>query len=280
MKKLVIIDSTSIGLFKEILRNAGRPASNGRRKGGIKVHTAIRATEDVPCLIKISSAATNDKTFLKYLSLPRGSVVVMDLGYRNYSIYNQWTKAGVTWVTKLHSTSIVNILCNKPISNYQKENGVISDQYIRLGHKSKQIEKVYCRLITYRDPESGKIFKFLTNHRKWSPLTIASIYKRRWQIELLFKRIKQNFLANYFLGDSENALRIQLLCMLIADLLLIVLTKRVKRKWYFANLSSMIRIHIMSYIDIIEFLNDPEKARIKREYPVKTTSHQLALFPT
>lgn len=280
IKKLVIIDSTSISLFKEILKNAGRPASDGRRKGGIKVHTAIRATEDIPYLIKISSAATNDIKFLKHLSLPKGSVLVFDLGYRDYRMYNKWTKAGTTWVTKLHSTAVVNTIRNKSITDYQREKGVISDQYIRLGHKSKRIEKVNCRLIIYKDPESGKIFKFLTNHMKWSPLTIASIYKRRWQIELLFKRIKQNFLANYFLGDSENALRIQLFCMLIADLLLIVLTKGIKRKWYFANLSSMIRIHIMSYIDIVEFLNDPEKARIKRDQSVKIRTYQLALFPT
>jgi hypothetical protein len=279
MRKLVIIDSTSIALFKEILKNAGRPAADGRRKGGIKVHAAIRANEDVPCLIRITSAATNDRALLKHLSLAKGSVVVFDLGYLNHSIYNQWTREGVFWVTKLQPRAVKQILEDRQVSEYHRSKGVISDQRVRLGHPAKHIEKVDCRLITYRDPSTGKLFRFITNHLKWSPLTIAGIYKRRWQIELLFKRIKQNFLARYFLGDNENAIRIQILCMLIADLLLIVFTKGLKRRWSFSNLASMIRIHIMSYTNLIEFLNNPDKAHITSGEQQKF-SGQLALFPT
>jgi hypothetical protein len=279
MRKLVIIDSTSISLFKEILKNAGRPAADGRRKGGIKVHAASKANENIPYLIRLTSAATTDKILLKHLFLPKGSVVVFDLGYVNYVVYNQWTKEGVYWVTKLYPRSVVQILKEMPISEYHRSKGIISDQRVRLGHPAGHIEKVDCRLITYKDPLSGKIFRFITNHLTWSPLTIAGIYKKRWQIELLFKRIKQNFLAKYFLGDNENAIRIQILCMLIADLLLIVFTKGLSRRWSFSNLASMIRIHIMSYTNLVEFLNNPDKAHITSDNQRKI-SGQLALFPT
>src|ERR1043165_5582037 len=94
-------------------------------------------------------------------------------------------------------------------------------------------------------------------------ITIANIYKKRWQLECLFKRLKQNYPLKYFLGDNENAIKIQIWCSLITDLLVKIVKNRIKRKkWSYANLSSMIRLHLMSYINIFKFLNDPDKAII------------------
>lgn len=96
-----------------------------------------------------------------------------------------------------------------------------------------------------------------------SGMTIASLYRKRWQIEILFKRMKQNYPLKYFLGDSENAIKIQIWCSLIADLLLKIVKKAVATKWSFSNLAAMIRLHLMTYIDMFSFLRSPEKALLR-----------------
>ena len=94
---------------------------------------------------------------------------------------------------------------------------------------------------------------------------IALIYKQRWQIELLYKQLKQNFPLRYFLGDNENAIKIQIWCTLITNLLLTVINKKLKRKWSFSNLTSFCRLHLFNYINLIKFLENPEKDWIKTE---------------
>jgi hypothetical protein len=98
--RLYIIDSTTITLFKEILKNAGRNPISGKRKGGIKAHTLTKADEDIPRLVRITSAATHDVTFLKHINLPSGSILVFDKGYVDYSQYQRLSENKVTWVTR------------------------------------------------------------------------------------------------------------------------------------------------------------------------------------
>ena len=106
------------------------------------------------------------------------------------------------------------------------------------------------------------------------PDMIAAIYKLRWQIELLFKQLKQNFPLKYFVGDNENAIKIQIYCALIANLLMTVIQKSLKRSWAFSNLVGFCKIHLFNYIHLISFLENPDKdwqiAFMNRE--------QLALF--
>tara|TARA_R100001015_G_C4605898_1_gene160944 strand:- start:95 stop:1105 length:1011 start_codon:yes stop_codon:yes gene_type:complete len=261
--RLYLIDSTTISLFKEILKNAGRPAIDGKRKGGLKVHTLMKADEDVPCLIRMTAAAKHDVPFIQKLKLPRGSIVVFDKGYSDYAQYELWDQQGVEWVTRLREGSAVEYVSKLPLSKEAKASGVLSDQLVVLGHTThKKISRINARLVEYCDPETGKKLKFITNNYTYCPMTIASIYKQRWQIEMLFKRIKQNYPLNYFLGDNENAIKIQVWCALIADLLLKMVSMRLKRKWSFANLSSMVRIHLMNYVPLLKFLNDPDRMLI------------------
>jgi hypothetical protein len=274
-KKLVIIDSTTISLFKEILKNAGNKAGDGRRKGGIKVHMAVRSNEDVPYLIRFSAAANNDVLFLKHIHLPPGSVVVMDRGYSNFSKYNEWTKNKVNWVTRLSDHNVYTILEDMALTSDQAE-GIISDQKILLGLKKK--EQVNCRLVKYFDVNSNRTFLFITNNFRWSALKVAAIYKRRWQIEQLFKRLKQNMPLQYFLGDNENAIKIQIYCALIADLLLKLATKGIKRHWAFSNLASIVRLHLMNYTHLRSFLEHPDKARIINPIPQQTSNQLQILF--
>jgi len=122
-------------------------------------------------------------------------------------------------------------------------------------------------------------YEFITNDFKSSPVTVTELYKKRWQIELLFKRIKQNFNLHDFLGDSENAIRIQLWCTFIADLLIKIIKDKTakKKQWSMANLAGLIRLHLSTYIDLRAFLANPEKALLGYQEPNET---QLNLFKT
>jgi IS4 transposase len=102
-------------------------------------------------------------------------------------------------------------------------------------------------------------FEFLTNLFELRPDLVAVIYKLRWQIELLFKQIKQNILLKYFLGDNKNAIKIQIYYTLIANLLMTVIQKRLKRSWAFSNLVSFCKIHLFNYIHLLNFLENPDK---------------------
>jgi hypothetical protein len=253
--RLYIFDATTISLFQEILRTSGKNP-DGKRKGGIKVHTLIRSDQDIPCMIRYSAAAANDSSFLKEVHLPKGSILVFDRGYADYLKLNSFSASGVTWVTRKRSRSAYDVLQELP--NLHKDKGVIGDKRILLGYKCGQ--RVLGRIVQYKSPATGEVYEFLTNNLRMSALTIAELYRKRWQIELLFKRMKQSYPLKYFLGDSENAIKLQIWCSLIADLILKILKKGVAAKWSFANLAAMIRLHLMTYIDIRGFLRSPEKA--------------------
>jgi len=162
--------------------------------------------------------------------------------------------------------------------------GIRSDRNIILGNpeKARNTPLQPARLITYYDEQTDKVFEFLTNNKEFAALTIAGIYKRRWQIEILFKRIKQNFQLSSFLGDNQNAIKIQLWCTLIADLLVKIVKdkadKKREAKWSFANVAGLIRQHLGTYIDLLKFLTNPEKAIIG--YRIDLKDKQLLLFET
>lgn len=277
--KLYIFDATTISLFQEILKNAGRNPMNGRRKGGIKAHTLMKANEDVPCLVQFTAAAAHDAPFMKKISLPQGSIAVFDKAYHDYSQYKKWGEQGISFVTRLRNSASYQVLSQRKVSDKQSRCGVLNDQNILLGHHShNNVTRLQVRLVTYQDSESHKQFQFLTNNTRFSATTVAAIYKRRWQIETLFKRIKQNYPLRYFLGDNQNAIKIQIWCALIVDLLLKYIRKQVNRKWAFANLTSMIRLHLMTYINLMQFLNNPEKAihANRDNHP----TYLYSLFPT
>lgn len=277
--KLYIADSTTISLFQEVMSTAGRTPANGKRKGGIKVHTLANSAEDVPCMIRITSAAAHDGPFLRDIQLPKGSYLVFDKGYNDYSQFQAFSKQGITWVTRKRSNAVYSIVEKRALTDAQKKQGIKKDHIITLGHHHHDKNaRVDARLIVFQDPESKKSFQFITNNIKLSPTTVTSLYKQRWQIEILFKRFKQNYPLTYFLGDSENAIKIQIWCTLIADLLIKIVKALGAKKWSFSNLRSIIRIHLMTYIDLFLFLQNPEKAL--RHEKLSTNSGQQLLFDT
>ena len=117
----------------------------------------------------------------------------------------------------------------------------------------------HARIITYADTRKYKLFSLLTNDMESDPNEIIEIYRKRWEIELLFKQIKQNFPLKYFYGESANAIKIQIWVTLIANILLMVIQKRIKRSWSFSGLATMVRIMLMYYVNCYTFFEDPEK---------------------
>ena len=137
---------------------------------------------------------------------------------------------------------------------------MLEDQIIEVTVKENgQESKLKLRKIRFYDRVLKREFEFLTNLFEMRADLVAAIYKLRWQIELLFKQLKQNFPLKYFLGDNENAIKIQIYCALIANLLMTVIQKKLKRPWAFSNLVSFCKIHLFNYIHLLRFLENPDK---------------------
>ena len=232
MKRLQIIDSTTITLFSNLLfKGVGRHPKTGKKKGAIKVHTVIHANEGVPSDIKFTSAATNDSFMLKPATL-----------------------------TKMKKNLKYSILSD---TMYQNPDGLmeVRIQLVEFVRKQKNgdIIRHKSRIITYIDPRKRKLVSLLTNDMEADPSEIIAIYRQRWEIELLFKQMKQNFPLKYFYGESANAIKIQIWVTLIANLLLMVMQKGLKRQWSFSGLATMVRITLMYYVDFYSLFNNPEK---------------------
>ena len=261
MKRLQIIDSTTISLFSNLLfKGVGRHPKTGKKKGGIKVHTVIHANEGVPSDIKFTSAATNDSFMLKPSTLGKGDIMAMDRAYIDYEKFEQLTQRGVIYVTRMKKSLKYTIMDD---IMYQTADGLmeVRIQTVEFEKKKKEGEVIRhkARIITYVDEKKRKLISLLTNDMESDPDEIIAIYRQRWEIELLFKQMKQNFPLKYFYGESANAIKIQIWVTLIANLLLMVMHKGLTRPWSFSGLATMVRITLMYYVDFYSLFNNPEK---------------------
>ena len=258
MKHLRIIDSTTITLFSNaIFKGVGRHPKTGKKKGGIKVHSVIQANEGVPCDVQFTSVATHDSFMLAPSYYNHKDIVALDRAYINYAKFEELTERGVIYVTKMKKNLKFEVIADYM---YQDPQGLMQDREQVVVFRKDGINHV-ARLITYVDTKkakSPKLVSLLTNDFDMSIETIIDIYRQRWQIELLFKQIKQNFPLRYFYGESENAIKIQIWVTLIANLLLSVLQSSIKRRWSFSGLATIVRIVLMYYLNLEKFLNNPD----------------------
>ena len=258
IKDLRIIDSTTISLFSNVIfKGVGRHPKTGKKKGGIKVHSVIHANEGVPCDVKFTSAATNDSFMLAPSYYNRDEIVALDRAYINYEKFEELTDRGVVYVTKMKKNLKYEVLLDfmemTPDGKMEYREQVVVFRKGAINH--------IARLITYVDIKKGKqpkLVTLLTNDFDMRPETIVAIYRRRWQIESLFKQIKQNFPLRYFYGESANAIKIQIWVTLIANLLLSLLQSSLSRPWSFSGLATMVRIVMMYYLNLETFFNQPE----------------------
>ncbi len=273
-KQVKIVDSTTISLFKDILSCVGRNPKQGKRKGGIKVHSVINADEVVPNLVWFSPATTHDHNFLKKLKCDDNTIYVFDKGYNDYKAFKHFSNHKTGFVTRIKDNAVYQNLEEQVIEDHI-HSGVLKDEIIEIEVKEDNaITKMKLRKVTFYDRENKREFEFLTNLFELRADLIAALYKIRWQIELLFKQLKQNFPLKYFLGDNENAIKIQIYCVLIVNLLIAVIKKKLKRSWAFSNLVSFCKIHLFNYIHLMKFLENPEKDWVID----KTKSEQLSFF--
>jgi hypothetical protein len=282
-QRLFILDSTTVPLFSSVMQGAGSYRMDGRKKGGLKAHTVMDADNQVPAFVCITEGRCHDLTLFSALkmTLPPGSTVVMDKAYIKHSQFQQWDDHGVRWVTRKKNDASYSVMQAFGVDEESQQNGVLADQRIELGRPSNQriTPVIQVRHIVFKDRENNRLFDFITNDFDCRPEEIAQIYRRRWDIELMFKRIKQAYPLRYFLGDTPNAIQIQVWCALICDLLINVVRKNVNqtgvKRWSYANLAAMIRHHLMTYVNLSAFLLNPEKALINYHPP---DSRQLRLF--
>ena len=263
IKRLRIIDSTTISLFSNaIFKGVGRHPKTGRKKGGIKVHSVIHANEGVHCDVKFTSAATNDSFMLAPNHFRHDEIVALDRAYINFAKFEALTERNVVYVTKMKKNLVYDTLVD---CMYQNNNGEMEYREQVVVFRKDGINHI-ARIITYVDVKKGKqpkLISLLTNDFDMELETIVAIYRRRWQIESLFKQIKQNFPLRYFYGESANAIKIQIWVTLIANLLLSVLQSTLTRRWSFSGLATMVRIVLMYYLNLENFFNNPE-ADLKR----------------
>lgn len=277
LSRLHILDSTTITLFSDVMHGTGNYGMNGRKKGGAKAHVVMKAQDQVPCFINITEGRRNDKQVMPMVPLQAGSVIVFDMGYTNFGQWRVWDQQNIHWVTRLQDGVQVEVTEHLKVRDTQSNAGVIGDQLVLLGTGNNPIP---ARIVHYHHKASDRLFRFVTNNTQWAPATIAHIYKCRWDIEQLFKRVKQNYPLRYFLGDSPNAIKIQIWCAFIADLLLKIVRDRVhrssSRRWSFANIAGLVRIHLHTYINVFDFLRDPDRALLHYQPP--GSDPQFTLF--
>ena len=253
LSRLQIIDSTTITLFSNLIfKGAGRHPNSGKKKGGVKVHVNIHANESVPSDVCFTSAATNDSFMLMPTKYDSGDILALDRAYINYAKFEELTRRGVIYVTKMKKNLVYEIVEDMM---YVSPDGLVEYrvQQVIFRKKVKDGEDIVhnARIITYADIRKTrvKLVSLLTNDMDMSVEEIVEIYRKRWEIELLFKQLKQNFPLRYFYGEKANAIKIQIWVTLIANLLLMVMQKRIKRAWSFSALATMVRIMLMYYVN-------------------------------
>lgn len=268
--RLYILDSSTISLFKAILKPAGRKRNDGRSKGGIKVHTLLKADNNMPSFIRFSAAAMHDQQFYQYINvLPTGSVITFDKAYINYEQFEAFNQRDISYVVpQKDNASYVSI---KELDLLNEEPQILKDEIVQVKYiitvESTEVKKtLQLRRVAYYSPKHKATFVYWTNNLELSAMQVVQIYTYRWKIEVFFKKLKQNFTLNYFLGDNENAIEIQIWCALIALVLLQVLHKENEATLAFTVLTAIVRLHLMNYIGIISVI---KKYKLKRARTAK-----------
>ncbi|MDR0715107.1 MAG: IS4 family transposase, partial [Bacteroidales bacterium] len=259
-------DSTTLSLFSQVMKGVGRNSKGeGRKKGGLKVHLLTDVHADSAKFATISEAKMHDKQFLSKLSPDRGSMATMDRAYNFYRQFAEWTEEGVFFVTrqkKNAKSEVVSTLyeCPPEDRSDSKKACVIKVEHIHLRYRDgKEVKPLCLRRVSYRD-EKGRIYHFITNNGEITAEEVALIYRYRWTIELVFKKLKQNFQLHFFYSDTENGIKTQVWCTLTAHLLLNVIRRLSQTKKAFSTVAALIRIHLISHLEVSWVVTEGRRA--------------------
>jgi hypothetical protein len=246
---LRVIDATVIDLCLEMFDWA----QFRRTKGAIKLHMQLQDRGCLPCWALVTTGRTHEVRVAQGLRFEPGSIVAMDRGYTDYTLFGRWTEQGVFFVTRMKTNALFEVVHTIPGG----PTGVRKEEWIKLTGSAARHCAGVLRRLTVWDERRQKELVILTNETRLSAATIARIYRYRWQIELFFKALKQNLKIKTFVGTSENAVKTQVWTALIAMLLLKFLHLKSSWKWSLSNLAAMLRFNLLTYRDLWAWLNDP-----------------------
>jgi len=254
-KSIKLIDSSVISLCLTMFDWAEFRTA----KGGIKLHTVWDDTMMIPEVVNISEAKVHDRYGLEQLIFPKDTIIVEDRAYFDFALMLNRIKAENVFVTRIKSNTKYETIEELDLPENVDQN-ILKDEIILLT-SNKAIETGISshklRLVHVYKEDENKVIAIITNQLEWSYNTIAELYKKRWDIELFFKAIKQNLQIKTFWGTSENAVKSQIYVALISYLLL-ELIKRiiVKGTIAFSNLSEKIRFCLYHYLSLDYVCNE------------------------
>jgi hypothetical protein len=249
--KLLSLDSSTISLCLSLF-----PGAKFRRtKGAIKLHLLLDHDGYLPTFAYISNGKKHDVTIARKVPLSPYSIVAMDKGYNDYSLFAYWTENHIFFVTRLKDNADYTVVEDHRVP---QNRNILSDQLIQFnGYYARKRCPHILRKVVVWDKEQNRQIILLTNHLEFGATTISAIYKERWQIELFFKALKQNLKVKTFVGTSENALYIQIWTALIAILLIKYLQFKSKFNWSLSNMVAFLRWNLFTYRDLWEWIDNP-----------------------
>jgi hypothetical protein len=240
-------------------------------KAAIKLHTLLDLRGAIPAFIHISDGKLHDVNVLDIMPVEAGAFYLMDRAYVDFERLYAMHQAGAFFVTRAKAGMDARRVYSHAAD---RSTGVLCDQRIMLnGHYSARNYPEHLRRIRFHDPESGKTLVFLTNNTALPALTIAALYKSRWQVELFFKWIKQHLRIKRFLGTSENAVKTQIWCAIATYVLIAIVKKELQLD---ASLYTCLQILSVSVFEKTEVSCALRPDRSQTE--LLLTSNQLILF--
>lgn len=261
------LDSTTIDLCLSLFPWA----SFRKRKGAVKLHTLLDLRGNIPCFLRVSPGKTHDVNLLDELPIEPGAFYVMDKAYVDFARLHRFQQQAAFFVTRAKKNLDYR---RRESRSIDKTTGLRSDQTITLvGVKTATLYPSPLRRIHYFDVNTEKRFIFLTNHLTLPALTVAELYRSRWQIELFFKWIKQHLRIKAFYGNSPNAVRTQVWIAVSTYLLVAILKKElgVERSLY--EILQILSVNPFEKTPLLPLLTDP-----KPNLPTTPCPNQLPLF--
>ncbi len=249
--KLLSLDSTVL----ELCASMFDWARFRRAKGAVKLHLLLDHDGYLPGYAPITEGAVADVSVAQQLILPPGSIVAMDRGYNDYRLFEVWSEQKVGFVTRLKTNAeyFVTKERSQAATGLIRRDELIEFQCLTAG---RTIWQTYRRVEVWLEDKQATLV-LLTNLLDLSAVTIANIYKERWQIELFFKALKQNLRIKTFVGTSANAVHIQIWTALIAIPLLKYLQFKSRCAWALSHLVALLRWNLFSYRDLWTWLEHP-----------------------
>lgn len=263
-KTIKLIDSSTISLSLGMFDWAKFRTA----KGGIKIHTCWDDSMMIPDIINISEAKLHDRYGFEQLIFPKGTIIVEDRAYFDFLLMLNRIKAQNVFVTRIKTNTNYNTMEELDLPD-DKDQDILKDEIIQLtGIRAQEtkINKEKLRLVHVYKEDENKVIEIITNNLDWEARTIADLYKKRWDIELFFKALKQNLQVKTFVGTSENAVKSQIFVAMICYLLIQLVKRTIaKKSQAFSNFVEKIRICLPFYLSLNYVCNEisPGAKRIK-----------------